>query len=1058
MPVYEVHTVGGGYFLYDIFNYLAAFTGSGNFGALITGGLIAGVLIAAFQLAAFGSARQVMLYVLGVSLVSALAIGPKARVVVMDSTVALGIYGTVDNVPWSVAWVSSLTTRTSSALTGTMETLLSPPDNVSYQKTGMLFGATILSQAARWRAVTPVFHTDIVNFMENCMVDAAHLGLLDIERLTNHPTLIGYITSNVPQSLAYYDSTAGQTMTCADGWTDLRDRLIDEAQRVVTLKSAGHFQTAASININYAEQTTRRALRSFQQYLGAASASAIPTIRQAILINSLDDAIQRQIATSGNDAAMMAYQVARAEAQTSQSYSVVGISALKWVPLMKIVFETIYLAAFPLAVLMMMTPLLWTVLKGYFGGFVWLAAWDPLSAILHSIVLKASSGYYREAMGTFDGASLEYVMSFANSMGIRAVEQDVGSMAGYLMMSVPFLATVIMFGAGRMAGLATSMLNVSQGAAIEAGREGATGNISLANLSLNNQAANKINLSHLTDTGLRTVRLSDGSMVHYNADGSTTYSPGTAQTTGGLSARVGQSFREEIADRREEALRSVRTARDEWSTALNETASNYADFARSLVTGTATSADRTTGQTQRHIQEARVANTAVETFAKEHGITLDAAYQVALAAGTPGALPVKLDGSITGIGRDSDAYNKLLNAARESGLSETVSRYSDAVQQVRASDTSTQSDTESGGEGWRIEDVQRFGESYSEAEERATSATVAYNNVYSRGITYDSHLTTAIAQAWRDQGRSDHEIAALLNPKTTQQVRAQERAVDEVLPGVIDTLGLDKPVPTTAQQMDDLYQHQASSPDIRQMPLPSSGTDHQAEHRRIKEATATAGAAIDARRGALSGETTENYESTRQQVVDGQGAGIVGGAAAKAKETIGEAAESAVRGWDNLWGTERLSHYDRDVMIRTIAGEAGRESPTGQAAVAHVILNRVDDPRWGDNPAEVSLQLKQFSAWNSGTGGNGLPYNIREDSAEYERIGQIVDQVYAGQIADPTGGATHYYSPKGMAAHVARGEQSNITPGWLNEQNAERGSPAVQIENHIFTGKARGGE
>ncbi len=90
-----------------------------------------------------------------------------------------------------------------------------------------------------------------------------------------------------------------------------------------------------------------------------------------------------------------------AAGQTSASYSAVGISALKWVPLLKIVFEAIYYASFPLAMLMMMTPMVWTVLKGYFGGFVWLAAWDPLTAVLHSIVMKASSGYYREAMGSY---------------------------------------------------------------------------------------------------------------------------------------------------------------------------------------------------------------------------------------------------------------------------------------------------------------------------------------------------------------------------------------------------------------------------------------------------------------------------------------------------------------------------------------------------------------------------------------------------------------------------------------------------------------------------------
>ena len=47
------------------------------------------------------------------------------------------------------------------------------------------------------------------------------------------------------------------------------------------------------------------------------------------------------------------------------------------------------------------------------------------------------------------------------------------------------------------------------------------------------------------------------------------------------------------------------------------------------------------------------------------------------------------------------------------------------------------------------------------------------------------------------------------------------------------------------------------------------------------------------------------------------------------------------------------SHITIATLVRTIAGEAGQESELGKAA-AHVIMNRVDDPGFGDNPAEVS--------------------------------------------------------------------------------------------------------
>ncbi|MEO0560612.1 MAG: cell wall hydrolase [Chloroflexota bacterium] len=146
----------------------------------------------------------------------------------------------------------------------------------------------------------------------------------------------------------------------------------------------------------------------------------------------------------------------------------------------------------------------------------------------------------------------------------------------------------------------------------------------------------------------------------------------------------------------------------------------------------------------------------------------------------------------------------------------------------------------------------------------------------------------------------------------------------------------------------------------------------------------------------------------------------------------------------------------RDIAIRTIIGEAANESPMGQAAVAHVLLNRARDERWPSTVNEVALQPSQFSAWNKGAGGNDLPYKYGPESDLYKRVGGIYDAVMSGQIADPTGGATHYYAPAGMEALVREGSQTNLTPRWMAEENQRRGAAPTTIGGHIFTGMAQG--
>ncbi|WP_171182431.1 conjugal transfer protein TraG N-terminal domain-containing protein, partial [Ruegeria sp. HKCCD8929] len=327
MPEFEIYTVGGGAELFGIFNYLAAFTGSGNFETLITIGLMIGVIAAAFKLGVFGGGKETAMYAVGVVIVLGLGVGPKARVIIMDSTQPLGIYGIVDNVPWSVAFVGSVTSSTGYQVTRTMETLLAAPNDLSYQRSGMMFGSTIVSQAARWRAVTPVVHRSLVNFMENCMVDGSNIGIVDVNELVYAGNLANFITSNVPQSLAYYDPVLDATTTCAQGWPQIQTRMTQEVQNILYQKAAAQYGSAPTVNLPAAATQMSNTLAEFQTLIGMTSASAADTIRQSMLTIAMDDSIQRLISSSGNNAAMTAYQAARSEAQTSASYSTIGVNA-----------------------------------------------------------------------------------------------------------------------------------------------------------------------------------------------------------------------------------------------------------------------------------------------------------------------------------------------------------------------------------------------------------------------------------------------------------------------------------------------------------------------------------------------------------------------------------------------------------------------------------------------------------------------------------------------------------------------------------------------------------
>jgi spore germination cell wall hydrolase CwlJ-like protein len=138
---------------------------------------------------------------------------------------------------------------------------------------------------------------------------------------------------------------------------------------------------------------------------------------------------------------------------------------------------------------------------------------------------------------------------------------------------------------------------------------------------------------------------------------------------------------------------------------------------------------------------------------------------------------------------------------------------------------------------------------------------------------------------------------------------------------------------------------------------------------------------------------------------------------------------------------------DIDLMTRAVLGEAAGEGVTGQAAVAHNILNRVIDGGFGGRSIKgVVLKKGQYSAFNKETGyiggkGSNDLINMDPNSAAYQNARQTVMHVLSGHNVDPTNGSTHYVT-------------AGLKPDWRTSVEMQSNG-AVRIGNHEFMGKAR---
>ena len=110
-----------------------------------------------------------------------------------------------------------------------------------------------------------------------------------------------------------------------------------------------------------------------------------------------------------------------------------------------------------------------------------------------------------------------------------------------------------------------------------------------------------------------------------------------------------------------------------------------------------------------------------------------------------------------------------------------------------------------------------------------------------------------------------------------------------------------------------------------------------------------------------------------------------------------------------------LSEDDLFCMVQNLYHEGRGESALGQAAIAHVTLNRVRSPAYPDTVCGVVWQSNQFSWTEDGHSDRMM---------DLDAIGRAVDIALAasrGKIKDPTGGSLHYYAHRKVKPDWAKG-------------------------------------
>ena len=701
--MYELYTLGGGTYLVDLLNAVAAITGGGAYVTLAQLAGIAGLAWVLFRTAFGGSWKDNAKWIgLFVAVWGAMIV-PKATVRVVDRLDPALAPAVVANVPIGLALFASLTSEVGDGLTRLTEQAFALPNDLAYRRHGLIFGARLADKATRLEVTDAVFARNLRNYARQCVFTALLLGHVSADDLREATDIWQLVTSTGSPSagasparmveFATRQAASGtgatpidrQIVTCREAAGRLNGQWNAEIARAGTIFGRRIFPDARTEALARAELLA--ALPAAHDFLIGASRSAGEIMRQQMVLNAVHDAGEQWAAEAGNAAALRAYTEARAEAQTVSAYRAIGRQAETWVPLLRIVFECLYVGAFPMAVLLMLTPAGGAIFRSYVTGLIWLQSWGPLYAVLHRISMGEAAERMQAAAAMPGG---DIGISLVAQAGIRAVAADVAVMSGYLSMSVPFLAAALAYGLSKATVLATSVLAVGQDAASSAAHEGTTGNLSLANSGYDTHRfatleGRQIRTSAHVDTDRYTGYAPAGAAMTVTGDGTAVTDAGAA--TSRIPA-AGIRLSESLATSHEQRAAHARGLSRHWSAeagmARNASVTDATALMERYSHDVSTGEAFARGVTETESSQAQQLDSHVEKLAEIAGITKDQAAVLTGRAKVGGSwdLVVSLgaDGSAMWRGQtiEQDAWNRVKEYDRQHGVTETWGKVSEA--------------------------------------------------------------------------------------------------------------------------------------------------------------------------------------------------------------------------------------------------------------------------------------------------------------------------------------------------------------------------------------------
>lgn len=508
----SVYVLGGGEYITQVFNGVAALVGSGPWDSMYRIVLIISGLSVLIAFMRAHDPKELLKFVGLMVLMSSVLLVPKRTVQIIDRTDPLGVY-IVDNVPAGLAIPARFITSIGTSLTELYDSIFRTPDSLTYSKTGMLFGASLVGNLSDASLVDGDLAELLSLYTKNCVI-----GDILINHKYSFQTLM---STRDPYTLIFQNPSPLRgiivprgNQAAIDGNNQVRDGFWtcqDIAQYVLKPKLGLDTQTGGKTwsdmvkqvfggrpdaNVLYANM-----LGDSYQFFYKGSESASQLMRQAVVMNGIKQGLHTYSAQNSDTASLLNLSTTTSYIKMRLSWATSSQIAVHFVPLLNTILFSVVIGLFPIFVLLaVIHSLSVKMMFNYLVSIIYLQSWAPMFAILN----YATSFYLQ-------GKTQDLDFNLANQAQIQLIHSDISLVAGWLSLSIPFLALAIMKGLGPAIAQAGNYLGTAiNSAATASSSQAAEGNWSFNNMQTNNVMGNKWDTNASFRDGQMTRQLSSG--------------------------------------------------------------------------------------------------------------------------------------------------------------------------------------------------------------------------------------------------------------------------------------------------------------------------------------------------------------------------------------------------------------------------------------------------------------------------------------------------------------------------------------------------------------------